>query len=170
MQSMVSKNTQVRTSNGTYWSATKILSKPNQVNYLCYTHIETNLHVEGLLHHDWVPACELMPVIRDVTHSRWCGVGIQWRMEKGQDTVRRYSCTAPSSRVFGTYRSSVRRPPGCRATLETRIPPHMASLLMYVNCRSSSKKNPETYHFPKLACSSLEYGSLKPVKGIQRDV
>jgi len=64
-----------------------------------------NSHMEGLLHHDWVSACELMPVIRDITHSCGRGVGIQRRMEKGQGTVRRYNWTAPSSRVFGTYRS-----------------------------------------------------------------
>ena len=61
--------------------------------------------MEGLVHHDRVLACELMPVFRDVTHSWGCGTGIQRRMEKGQATVRRYSWTATSSRVFGTYQS-----------------------------------------------------------------
>jgi hypothetical protein len=61
--------------------------------------------MEGLLYHDRVPACELMPIIRDVTHSRGCGVGIQRHMEMGKDTIRGYSCTAPSNRVFGTYQS-----------------------------------------------------------------
>jgi hypothetical protein len=59
----------------------------------------------------------------------------------------------------------VRRPLGSKMTMETRVPAHMASLSIYVNCRSLKKTQTETYHFPKLACSSLEYGSLKPVEG-----
>ena len=61
---------------------------------------------------------------------------------------------------------SVRRLLGSKITPETRVPAHMASLSMCVNCRCLLKETQtETYHFPKFACSSLEYGSLKPVKG-----
>ena len=69
------------------------------------THMRIDSHVESLFHHEWVPACELMLVIRDVTHSWGCGVKIQWSIEKGQDTVRRYSCITPSSRASGTHRT-----------------------------------------------------------------